>query len=44
MITKIKKEAGEVICQYKAGKYKMRVAFKTEYGVIHTPLPDAITV
>ena len=26
------------------GKYKLRVAFQTEYGIIHTPLGETITV
>ena len=31
-------------CTYKSGSFKIRVAFKTEYGIIHSALPDAITV
>ena len=35
---------GVVECSYTAGTYKVRVAFKTEYGIIHSELPTAITV
>jgi hypothetical protein len=36
--------AGSTVCSYQAGKYKVRVAFQTEYGIIHSELPAAITV
>lgn len=35
---------GEATCSYIPGKYKIRVAFKTDYGIIFSKLPDAITV
>lgn len=35
---------GAAVCKYTKGTYKVRAAFQTEYGIIHTPLPDAITV
>lgn len=36
--------AGSAVCSYQAGKYKVRVAFQTEYGIIHSELPAEITV
>lgn len=36
--------AGSALCAYKAGSYKVRVAFETAYGIVHTVLPEAITV
>ena len=35
---------GEAVCAHEAGTYKVRVAFKTEYGIIHSALPQAIKV
>lgn len=35
---------GSTICTGEPGSYKVRVAFKTEYGIIHSELPEAITV
>lgn len=32
------------VCSYQAGNYKVRVAFQTEYGIIHSALSSAITV
>jgi hypothetical protein len=37
-------ENGVAICNYKAGSYKLRVAFQTEYGIVHSALSKAITV
>ena len=37
-------EAGSTICSYETGSYKVRVAFRTEYGIIHSVLSDIITV
>ena len=36
--------AGSAVCTYKAGSYKVRVAFRTEYGIVHSVLPDAVNV
>ena len=36
--------AGSAVCVHKSGNFKVRVAFETEYGIIHTVLPDAVTV
>lgn len=33
-----------VVCAHKAGSYLIRVAFRTEYGIIHSVLSDAVTV
>lgn len=35
---------GVAECSYAAGSYKIRVAFETEYGIIHSELPKAIKV
>jgi hypothetical protein len=35
---------GNAVCTHTAGSYKIRVAFRTEYGIIHSTLPNAITV
>lgn len=35
---------GSAVCSHIAGSFKVRVAFKTEYGIIHSELPEAITV
>lgn len=35
---------GSAISAYQAGTYKVRVAFKTDYGIIFSTLPEAITV
>ncbi|MBR2467023.1 MAG: hypothetical protein IKB38_08880 [Clostridia bacterium] len=37
-------EEGVAVCAYKSGNFKVRVAFKTEYGIIFSELPDAIFV
>ncbi|MBQ9964383.1 MAG: hypothetical protein IJP14_04605 [Clostridia bacterium] len=36
--------AGTAVCSYKKGYFKIRVAFETEYGIVHSELPKAITV
>ena len=36
--------AKEAICAYNAGVYKIRVAFLTDYGIVHSELPEAILV
>ena len=36
--------AGSATVAHTAGSFKVRVAFKTEYGIIHSALPDAIAV
>lgn len=36
--------AGSAECTYQSGSYKPRVAFRTEYGIILSVLPEAITV
>lgn len=50
-LTDDEKAAGTATVKYETAfsdgqnnTYKMRVGFKTEYGIIHTPLPEAITV
>ena len=35
---------GKAICTYMKGTFKVRVAFRTAYGIIHSELPDAIWV
>lgn len=35
---------GKAVCSHEAGSFKVRVAFQTEYGIIHSALPEAITV
>lgn len=37
-------QVSPVVCQHVAGNYKVRVAFQTEYGIVHSVLPEAITV
>lgn len=51
VLTAEEKTAGTATVKYETAlndgqndTYKMRVAFQTEYGIIHTPLPEAITV
>jgi hypothetical protein len=36
--------AGTALCRYQSGTYKIRVAFRTDYGIIHSLLPGMITV
>ena len=36
--------AGRATVAHEAGRFRLRVAFKTAYGIIHTALPDAITI
>ena len=36
--------SGKTFCSYQSGKYKIRVAFSTEYGIIHSELPDEINL
>lgn len=36
--------AGVSVCRHTAGYFKIRVAFQTEYGIIFSELPEAITV
>ena len=36
--------AGSAVCTHKPGLYKVRVAFRTEYGVIHSVLSDAFEI
>lgn len=36
--------AGRATVAHEAGRFRLRVAFRTEYGIIHTALPDAITI
>ena len=36
--------AGVALCRYQSGTYKIRVAFRTEYGIIHSILPGAMLV
>lgn len=46
------KSSGSAVCKYEMGdindwqygQYKIRVAFQTEYGVVHTPLQEVTTV
>lgn len=52
VLTDMQKALGSAVCKYdpgyindkQGGMYKIRVAFQTEYGIIHTPLQEAITV
>lgn len=51
VLTDEEKTTGAAVCKYEMssndwqyGQYKIRVAFQTEYGIIHTPLTEAITV
>lgn len=37
-------EAKSAVCTHKTGSYAIRVAFRTEYGIIHSALSDAVTV
>ena len=52
VLTEEEKTAGVAVCDYdmgaindwQYGQYKVRVAFQTEYGIIHTPLQEPVTV
>ena len=37
-------QSGLVTAKYAAGEFKIRVAFKTEYGIIFSDLPEAIWI
>lgn len=39
-LTEKEKIDGIAYSTYKSGKFKVRVAFRTEYGIIHSELPD----
>lgn len=43
-LTAEEKAAGAAVCTNEAGSFKVRVAFQTDYGIIFSVLPDAITV
>ena len=43
-LTEEEKAAGTAVCSHQPGSYKVRVAFQTEYGIVHSVLPDEITV
>lgn len=43
-LTDEEKLAGTAVCAHTPNTYKVRVAFQTEYGIVHSILPDEITV
>ena len=43
-LTPAQVEQGFAQARYKSGKYKVRVAFETEYGIIFSELPEEIAV
>lgn len=44
VLTEEEKTAGAAVCTNESGTFKVRVAFQTEYGIIHSELPETIEV
>ena len=38
------KTAGYAVCAHESGHFKIRVAFRTPYGIVHSALPDALWI